>query len=169
MVGNLYLSLSSSFAISSMGVVIPNSLGDWIVQHSSGFKKNGGRERTLNVGANLRGSPQDSGPLGTPETGVSLHSDSSCSVWLFLLLLVSGSLQELWVGLVPWTSLQRSISHLMTPERAALFFTACRNQKLLIYEPTHKETIHTEGAWGSLTFKAKTFAFAGIQETNRTK
>lgn len=57
----------------------------------------------------------------------------------------------------------------MTSERAALFFTARRSQKLLIYEPAHKETIHAEGAWGSLTFTTKTFAFAGIQRTKQNK
>lgn len=57
----------------------------------------------------------------------------------------------------------------MTSERAALLFTARRSQKLLIYEPTHKETIQAEGAWGSLTFTTKTFAFAGIQKTKQNK
>lgn len=55
----------------------------------------------------------------------------------------------------------------MTLEKAALFFTARGSPKLLIAEPTHEETIRAEGAWCSLTFTTKTFAFAGIQKKKK--
>ena len=82
----------------------------------------------MDARAGLRDSPWELGSFDTLEEGGSVYSHPSCRVLLFLPLLASDFLKEwqqifLRVAFILWTSLQRSISHLLTSERADLFFT----------------------------------------------
>lgn len=102
--GKLFLSLHLSFSVSTLRVVMPNSLGTRIAQYSSEVEE--ASRRGKNVSAKLRGSSQDSGSSCTPKEGSFVCRCPSCRHLLLLLLLVADAFREwqqtfLRVALIP--------------------------------------------------------------------